>query len=129
MCNCLDNVIIEGTFPPFVFCPYCGEKLLVKEIESKKDEHLLQADEDAFKRLGELEDIIETKFDDILIEDAGTLTERLVKTMDEFGLVFPMKVQEEKIEISHEGNYETQSIELFLEQEDEDSPLYTVSVF
>ncbi|MBU0631458.1 hypothetical protein KKA17_02325 [bacterium] len=129
MCNCLDNIIIEGTFPPFVFCPYCGEELLVEVIESKKDELLVQADEEVFKRLGELEDIIETKFDGILIENADTLAERLIKTMDEFELVFPMNVQEEKIEISHTGNYEIQSIELFLEQEDEDSPLYTVSVF
>ncbi|WP_345992011.1 hypothetical protein [Sulfurimonas sp. HSL-1716] len=129
MCNCLDNIVIEGTFPPFIFCPYCGEKLVDEGTIAQRDELLVQADEEAFARLSELEDIIETKFDDILIEDAQTLSERLAKTMDEFELQFPMSVQEERIEIRHEGNYETQSIELFLEQEDDDSPLYTVSVF
>lgn len=126
MCNCLDNVVFEGTFPPFVFCPYCGKKLA---DDVTKDEVLFQEDEAAFERLNDLEEIIEDKFDDIMVESADILAAHLTQTMNDSGLVFPMTVHEEKIEIRYEGHYEVHTIELFLEQEDEESPLYTVSVF
>lgn len=127
MCNCLDNVVIEGTFPPFVFCPYCGKKLSDDET---KDELLEQEDEVAFARLNELEKIIENKFDDVLVENVETLSAQLTETMNESGLEFPMTVDENRIEIRHEGNYEVHTIELFLEQEDdEENSFYTVSVF
>lgn len=126
MCNCLDNIVIEGTFPPFIFCPYCGKKLA---DDVTKDESLVQEDEAAFERLSELEEILEDKFDDAMIESAEILATQLTQTMNDSGLVFPMTVHEEKIEIYYQGHYELHSIELFLEQEDEESPLYTVSVF
>lgn len=126
MCNCLDNVVLEGTFPPFVYCPYCGEKLA---DNITKDELLLQEDEAAFERLNDLEEIIEDKFDDVMVENADVLAEHLTQTMNDSGLVFPMTVHEEKIEIYYQGHYERHTIELFLEQEDEDNSLYMVSVF
>ncbi len=126
MCNCLDNIVIEGKFPPFIFCPYCGEKLPQNET---KDELLVQEDETAFALFNELEKIIENRFDDLVVENADVLSAQLTDIINDSELALTMKVEEEKIEIAYQGHYEFHTIELFLEQEDEDSPLYTVSVF
>ena len=127
MCSCLDNIVFEGDFPPFVFCPYCGKKL--QDEQTAQDENLAAEDEAAFARLNQLEALIEAKFDNALVQSIDTLLTQLTETMNASELLFPMTVQEEKIEIRHQGHFQDYTIEIFLELEDEESTLYTVSVF
>ena len=133
MCNCLEKVELKGDFPPFIFCPYCGEKIEnpLDNLSEEEKEQMVQEDIEAFEHLYQLEKILEKKFDDTLVVNQETLFEALQATMAEHELVFEISLEEKKIDILHRGHFQTHSIEVFLEPEDEDEPnsLYTVSVF
>ena len=124
----IPRLMSENFFLPLSFCPFCGEKLTEPSPEDamKKAE-----DKEAIAIFSKLEDDLEEKFENITVKDLQEAYETALSILEQVDLEFKLikHHEEERMEILYKGHFEDLAIELFLEADEDEPGIYTVTVF
>jgi|GEM_PF-972178 hypothetical protein len=128
--NPLQEIKNNTFFIPFSYCPFCGETLLVEEPAAVLSEQELE-DKEAFATFTKLEEDLEERFGNITVKNLSEAYDICYLFLEQINLAFTVTKfnEENRMLILYKGHFDDHSIEIFLEADEDEGNIYTVTVF